>query len=166
LFIEPVLLAKGVPAMTAPVIYTTIFPTLADTDSVAEATRRMLDDRVFDLPVIDVSGKFLGMFKLDRLYATLLPKAALIGYGLTDIAFLSDTLGQLREKMREIEHSSVRKFVVKPDYVVHPDTPPLEIVLLLHRGINNVPVLERDTGRLVGMASARDLLVALCGEGS
>lgn len=152
--------------MSAQVIYNTTFLSLADTDTVAEATRRMLDDRVSDLPVIDGSRRFLGMFKLDRLYATLLPKAALIGYGMTDLAFVSDTLGQLRERMREIEHSSVHEFVVKPDHVVYPDTPPLEIVLLLHRGINNVPVLERDTGQLAGMASARDLLVALCCEGS
>ncbi len=80
----------------------------------------MLDDRVSDLPVVDAAGRFIGMFKLDRLYATLLPKAALIGYGMPDLAFVSDTLGQLREKMREIEHLAVRDFVVKPHDVVHP----------------------------------------------
>ncbi len=55
----------------------------------------------------------------------------------------------------------MRDFVVKPDHVIHPDTPPLEIVLLLHQGANNVPVVDRDSGRLVGMVSARDLLTAL-----
>ena len=58
------------------------------------------------------------------------------------------------------------KIDVKPDHVIHPDTPPLEIVLLLHKGANNVPVVDRDGGRLVGMVSARDLLTALRpGEG-
>lgn len=152
--------------MSSPVIYNTQFPVLADTDTVAEATRRMLDDRVSDLPVIDASGAFIGMFRLDRLYATLLPKAALIGYGVPDLAFVSDTLGQLRERMREIEHLAVRDFVVNARGVVHPDTPPLEIVLLLHQGVNAIPVVERDGGRLVGVVSARDLLVALCGEGN
>jgi CBS domain-containing protein len=135
------------------------------TDTVAEATRRMLDDRVSDLPVIDASGRFLGMFKLDRLYQILLPKAALIGYGVPDLAFVSDTLGDLRDKMREIEHRVVREFIVEPDHVVHTDTPPLELVRLLHEGINNIPVVDRDTGRLVGMASGRDLLLALRVEG-
>jgi CBS-domain-containing membrane protein len=152
--------------MSSPVIYNTTFPSLRDADTVADAVLRMLDDRVSDLPVVDVSGRLIGMFKLDRLYETLLPRAALIGYGVPDLAFVSDTLGQLRERMREIEHHAVREYVVAPDHVVHPDTPPLELVWLLHGGINNIPVVTRDTGRLVGMASARDLLVALRGEGS
>lgn len=147
--------------MTLPAIYQTVFPRLADTDTIGVAMRRMLDDRVSDLPVVDGSGRFIGMFKLDRLYETLLPRAALIGYGLPDLTFVPDTLAQLREKMQEIEHRPVHEYVVPPDQVVHPDTPPLEFVLLLHQGVNNVPVVDRESGRLVGMASARDLLTAL-----
>jgi len=151
--------------MSDPVIYNATFPSLRGTETVADAIQRMLDDRVSDLPVVDASGKLLGMFRLDRLYATLLPKAALIGYGVPDLAFVSDTLGQLREKMREIEDLAVQDFVVRPAHVVHPDTPPLELVLLLHQGINNIPVLDRADGRLVGMVSARDLLTALHAQG-
>jgi CBS-domain-containing membrane protein len=164
--IDPVPFAKGLSAMSTPVIYQTDFPGLKDADTVGAALRRMLDDRVYDLPVVDAKGRLIGMFKLDRVYATLLPKAALIGYGMPDLAFLSDTLGQLREKMREIEHRPVREFVVKPAHVVHPDTSPLEIVMLLHQGASNIPVLDRDDARLLGMVSARDLLTALLpGEG-
>jgi len=152
--------------MTSPVIFNRNFPSLKATETVADAVRRMLDDRVSDLPVVDAAGgRLVGMFRLDRLYATLLPKAVLIGYGVPDLAFVSDTLGQLREKMREIEHLPVRDFVVRPRDVVAPDTPPLEIVLLLHQGINNIPVVDPADGKLVGMVSARDLLNALCGEG-
>jgi CBS-domain-containing membrane protein len=152
--------------MSSAAIFNTSFPLLKDTETVADAVQRMLDDRVSDLPVVDAAGKFVGMFKLDRLYATLLPKAALIGYGVPDLAFVSDTLGQLRERMREIEHLAVRDFVVKPRDVVHPDTPPLEVVLLLHQGANAIPVIERGSGRLVGMVAARDLLTALRTEGN
>jgi CBS-domain-containing membrane protein len=55
----------------------------------------------------------------------------------------------------------VQDYVEKVEEVVHPDTPPVEIVLLLHNGANNVPVVDRDSGRLVGMVSSRDLLAAL-----
>ena len=48
-----------------------------------------------------------------------------------------------------------------PESVVHPDTPPLEIVLRLYRGANNLPVVEREGGRLVGVVSARDVLAVL-----
>ena len=147
--------------MSAKVIYKTTFPSLTDTDTVADATQRMLDDRVSDLPVVDAAGAFVGMFSLDRLFAALLPKAALIGEGLSDLAFVSDTLGQLREKMREIEHRPVRELTVRPDHVVHPDTTPVQVVLLLHQGANNVPVVAHDTGKLMGMVSARDAPAAL-----
>jgi CBS domain-containing protein len=147
--------------MNPPVIYSTTFASLRDTDTVADATRRMLGDRVSDLPVVDASGALVGLFRLDRLYAALLPKGALLGDGLSDLAFVSDTLGQLREKMREIEHHPVREFTVMPEQLVHPDTTPLQIVLLLHQGANNIPVVAPDTGKLVGMVSARDVLDAL-----
>ena len=58
----------------------------------------------------------------------------------------------------------MHEFVVKPTQVVYPDSSPLEIVLLLHQGANNIPVVDREGGRLVGMVSARDLLTALQSE--
>ncbi len=148
--------------MHSPVIYNTAFPSLRDTDTVADATRRMLGDRISDLPVVDAAGTLVGMFRLDRLYAALLPKAALLGVGMADLAFVSDTLVQLRERMHAIEHHPVSEFTLKPEHVVHPDTTPLQVVLLLHQGANNIPVVAPDTGKLVGMVSARDVLVAIC----
>ena len=106
-------------------------------------------------------ARFVGMFKLDRLYAALLPKAALLGDGMPDLAFVSDTLGQLREKMREIEHRAVREFVVQARsrrasrHDAARDRPAAA------HGANNMPVVDRDTGKLVGMVSARDVLAAL-----
>jgi len=147
--------------MSTPAIYQTDFPRLAATDSVDVALRRMLDDSVSDLPVVDASGALVGMFKLDKLYAMLLPRAALLGHGMSDLTFVSDTLQELREKMRDIGDDPVLDYVIKADHVIHPDTPPLEIVLLLHNGVNNVPVVDKDSRRLVGMVSARDLLTAL-----
>ena len=147
--------------MTSAVIYNTNFASLRDTDTVDEATRRMLADRVYDLPVVDAAGRLVGMFKLHRQYEVLLPRAVLMDYGMPDLSFVSDTVEQLRRRMREIEHAPVHGYVVKPDHVVHPSTSPLEMVLLLYKGANNVPVVAADSGVLVGMVSARDILIAL-----
>jgi CBS-domain-containing membrane protein len=147
--------------MPQTVIRNTSFRALKDSDSVGEAVQGMLDDRVSDLPVVDGEGRLIGLFKLDLLLASLLPKAALIGYGVPDLAFISDTVTQLRERMREIETEHVRHFAVKPDHVVRPDTSPMEVVMLLYKGANNVPVVDRETGKLVGMVDARDVLAAL-----
>ena len=125
----------------------------------------MLEHRVSDLPIVDASGKLVGMFKLDRLLAGLLPPAALLGYGVPDLAFVSGDLDTLRRKMRKLDAAKVRDFAVTPDHVVHPDTAPVEIVLQLYRGANNLPVVDRDSGRLVGMVPARDVLAALHAKG-
>jgi len=150
-------------AMPQP-LYNASFTALHDSDRVSDAMRRMLGDRVSDLPVVDSDGKLVGLFKLDRLLAALLPKAALVGFGM-DLAFVADTLDQLRERMREVEENAVRDFTVRAEHVVHPDTSPIEIVLLIYRGVNNVPVVDPASGRLVGMVSARDVLAALHGDG-
>jgi len=152
--------------MNSPMIYNATFTSLLDTDTVADATRRMLGDRVSDMPVVDASGALVGLFALDRLYAALLPRGALLGDGLADLAFVSDTLGQLREKMREVERHPVREFTVMPEQVVHPDTTPLQIILLLHHGANSIPVVSPESGKLVGMVSARDVLAALTDRGN
>lgn len=147
--------------MSPVVIFNREFDTLKDTDTVADATRRMLEHRVSDLPVVDAEGKFVGMFKLDRLLAGLLPAAAIVGYGMPDLTFVSDDLDDLRDKMRAIDTRPVRDFAVTPERVVHPDTAPLEMVLQLYRGANSLPVIERESGRLVGVVSAREVLAAL-----
>lgn len=147
--------------MNPPVIYSREFEALKDSDTVGDATRRMLEHRVSDLPIVDASGKLLGMFKLDRLLAGLLPVAVLVGYGVPDLAFVADDIDELCERMRTLDARPVREFAIKPEFVVHPDTAPVEIVLQLYRGANNLPVIARSDGKLVGMVSARDVLAVL-----
>jgi CBS-domain-containing membrane protein len=142
-------------------LYTTDHVALQASDTVGSATGKMLQHRVSDLPVVDADGKFVGMFHIDRIFADLLPKAALIGYGMPDLGFVASSIDDLRQHMRSLEHHAVLDYVVKPEHVVHPDTSPLEIVLLLYRGMNNVPVVDPATGQLVGLVSARDLLSVL-----
>ena len=152
--------------MKSSAIFNPDFESLRDTDTVSDATRHMLQNRVSDLPVVDASGKLLGMLKLERILAGLLPKAALIGYGMPDLAFATETIDQLRARMHELKDQPVHEFVIKADHVVHPETSPLEIVLLLYKGANNIPVIAPDTGRLIGMVGARDILAALQNEGT
>ena len=152
--------------MTSAAIYNTDFAALRDSDTVAAATRRMLEDRVSDLPVTDGAGMLVGMFRLSRLFEVLLPRAAQLDYGMPDLSFMGDTVDQLKRRMREIEDQPVRNFMVAPEHVVHPETTPLEAVLLLYKGANAVPVVATASGRLVGMVTAREVLVALQPRGS
>jgi CBS-domain-containing membrane protein len=147
--------------MSASPLYRTEFASLKAADVVGEATRRLLTHYVTDLPVVDDDQRLIGMLRLERVLGSLLPKAALIGFGLDDLSFVPDTLEHLRQQMQTIADTPVRQLMVKAEHVVHPDTSLIEIVLLLYRGASNIPVVERDTNRLVGMVSARDVLGAL-----
>ena len=153
--------------MTFARVYNTAYSTLADNDTVATAIRRMLDDRVTDMPVVDAVGLFVGMFRLHRLFEVLLPRAAQMDYGMPDLAFVSETLPHLRERLSAIADNPVRDYVMQPDKeAVKPDTSPLEIVLKLYKGANAVAVVDPATGALVGVATARDVLAALQPDGA
>ncbi len=147
--------------MTSNVVYTTGFPSLHETDTVAAATQQMLDQRVVDLPVVDAAGNLLGMLTLARLLEVVLPRAALLDYGMPDLAFSADSLEQLRERMGEVKDKPVRDFIVKPKHHVNARTSPVEIALLLYKGANAIPVLADDGDKLIGMVTPRDLLGAL-----
>src|SRR4029450_2394384 len=102
-------------------IFNREFDTLKDPDSVAEVTRRMLLHRVSDLPVVDADGRFIGMFKLERLLAALLPAAALVGYGMPDLSFVADDLDALCKKMRALDARPVAEFPELPAQALYPD---------------------------------------------
>ena len=42
-------------------------PSVAETASISEATRILLDSKLSALPVLDGSGRYLGIFSMDRL---------------------------------------------------------------------------------------------------
>lgn len=146
--------------MSLAALYTTEFVMLRDTDTVRTAMTQMLQHRVTDLPVVDGRGKLLGMFALDSVLASILPKAALLGHGLPDLNFVNPTLEALRAHMHNVEHESVCNYITQ-EQTVGVDSSPLEVVLLLYRGARSVPVVSGT--KLVGMITTRDLLSALHG---
>lgn len=139
-------------------------PSVAETASISEATRMLLDSKLSALPVVDGSGRYLGIFSMDRLFSLLLPKAVLVEGGLSDLGFLPDPMEILCERMREHGAESVRQALTADVPVVHPETPLLEVVLLLYRGENDIPVVDPESGRLLGIIAGSDLLKKVCGD--
>jgi CBS-domain-containing membrane protein len=140
-------------------------PRLQDTDSVAVATRMLLEHRLAALPVVDATGRYLGIFSMDRLLSLLLPKAVLIEGGVTDLSFMSDPLDILCERMQQYRSEPVGSFIETGARVLHPDTPLLETVLLLYRGENDIPVVDSASGQLLGMVIGAELLQRVCERG-
>jgi len=139
-------------------------PSVPDTASISEAARVLLGHKLSTLPVVDSNGRYLGMFSMNRLFSLLLPKAVLIEGGISDLGFLPDPMETLCERMREHGSESVLRVLAEDMPVVHPETPLLEVVLLLYRGENDIPVVDGANGRLLGMIAGADLLRRVCGD--
>lgn len=150
--------------MTTQQLLTSDTPSLRDNDSIATAAQRLLETGSSALPVTDANGRYLGLFSMNRLLSLLLPRAVLVEGGLSDLGFVSDPMEILCERMQEHGSRPVAEVIERDAPVVHPDTPLLEVVLLLYRHENDIPVVDDDTGRLLGMVQSTDLLARVCRE--
>jgi CBS domain-containing protein len=96
----------------------------------------------------------------------LLPKAAQDRYGLTNLSFMPDDLGELYDRLQHVGQKSVMEFLErKKDLLIcTPSTPLPEVLELLHQSFNTslpVLVIEGNSNKLVGMVSAWDVLEKL-----
>ena len=151
--------------MTTENIMTSGLFTIAPTVTVADAMSLMHEKHVRNLPVVDESGMFVGLFGLRRLSQLLLPKAALnLGaHSLSDLHFLPDEIIQMGDRWQEIVHQPVANFLEKEKKLLFcsPETAFPELLALLDESKDSslpVIIVEGETRKLVGMVSAWDVL--------
>jgi CBS domain-containing protein len=138
---------------------------LSPTDTVADALSLMHRKEVRNLPVVDESGAFIGLFGLRRLSHLLLPKAALdLGpNSISDLQFLPDEVVQNGDRWHEISEQPVKNFLEKKKKLLFctPQTPFPELLVLLDESKDTslpVIVVEGETQKVVGMVSCWDVL--------
>lgn len=142
-------------------------PLTLDPDaSVSDALKKMYHAHVRCLPVVDDEGGFIGLFSIYRLIEILLPKAALAGVGsLDDISFLHMDMDEIMERLGELAVQPVSNILEKKKRlsVCKPNTPVMEMLLLLHEGHTSLPVVvvKGKKKRLVGIVSYWDVLSKL-----
>lgn len=154
--------------MTTESIMTSNLFTLKPTDTVADAIALMHREHLRNLPVVDESGSFVGLFGLRRLSQLLLPEAAsgLGPYSISDLHFLPDEVVQMSDRWEKIARQPVLNFLEKKKKLMFckPDTTFPELLSLLDQSVNSsLPVLivEGDKKKLVGMVSAWNVLEGL-----
>ena len=151
--------------MTTKSIMTSGLFTLKPTDSVADALSLMHAKHVRNIPIVDESGAFVGLFGLRRLSHLLLPKVALnLGkHSISDLHFLPDEIIQMGDRWHEIADQPVDKFLEKKKKLLFctPETAFPELLSLLDESKDTslpVIVVEGDSQKLVGMVSTWDVL--------
>jgi CBS domain-containing protein len=92
------------------------------------------------------------------------PRVAVIGSLLPNLRFVGDDAGELQRKFAALKTSPVQRAVNREAVRVYPDTPLIEALRLFCRNHMTIPVVERDSGKLVGMISYWDAARSIMGE--
>ena len=135
--------------------------TLAPGDTVGRAARLLTREHALALPVVE-GDELVGMFGLHELAALLMPRAVTLGDGLeslTDLDFVTDSVEELHERLEHVGGTSVGEHLERAGgHALHPDSSFTEALFLVYRHRRDVPVVDPETGRLVGMVSPWDVL--------
>lgn len=135
-------------------------------DTIAYGAKRIMEKQRRDLPVVDEEGRFKGMLTVDCLLYLVLPKAATMKQGLDVLPFVEDSLDDLRKRLKKYLDKPVSICIKEENVViVHPDTPTVATLLTLYQAKANLPVVEKDTGLLVGTISYYNVGAKIMAEG-
>jgi CBS-domain-containing membrane protein len=130
---------------------------LSETDTVSKGIGFIMEHRFRNVPIIDERGRYLGVFGVHCLLRLVLPQAALMEGGLTDLSFASHSLRDLRLRLKPYEDQTVTVCLSDEAMTVAPDTPLLETLLVLYQSRRSIPVVDPADGRLVGVVSYWDV---------
>ena len=128
--------------------------------SVKDALRILEEHHIRLAPVVDTNGNLVGMFGLHSLMEDLLPMAAQIEDGLTDLDFMIGGAPGAAKKIRKIGPKLVKDHMDKEiaEIVLNPETPILEVIRMLTRNGSPLPVVEEDSMKYVGVVSEQSCL--------
>ncbi len=130
---------------------------LRDTDTIRTAAEEIMAHRYRSLPVVNNQGKYLGTVGVNGMLRLVLPKAAIMKDGLTNIPYVPDTLANLRGRLATAIDQPVTLCMETDRAIVYTDTPLLETLLTLYRTKAALPVLEKGSQRLAGVISYFDV---------
>ena len=136
---------------------------LKPTDRVCDALNIMHKKQIRNLPVVDKDDQFIGLFGIRPLVRILLPEAGRIKFGLKDLSFMPDELGELYKRLQDIAQKPVSHFLEKKKKLTFckPSTSFPEVLELLDQSADSslpVIVVKGKRKKLVGMVSSWDVL--------
>lgn len=148
-------------AMTRPVRF------VRPTDTLATAAGIMREHHISGLPVLDADGDLVGIIS-ERDVVKELHRATGVGSprGLLDLlleAPSSSGVSSLEATRRRLQHAKVEGAMSHRPVTVEADDTLEEAIRVLRQfGVNRLPVLEK--GRMVGILTRQDAIIALAGE--
>ncbi len=132
------------------------------TAALADAIGLMMDRHIQEIFVVDGDHIFLGELTAIQVTKMLLPKDQLgvphFGSETHAQAAKERKIDHLRDRIKPYLHRQVEDFMDSNLPSVYPDTPFADAILLLRGGVLRLPVVERDSHKLVGSISVLSIL--------
>ena len=130
-------------------------------DPASTAIDFMLEKHMGLVPVVDKNGIYVGLLSGDRLMHFMLPRTVSMMRGKKYASFVRESLEDLEERLDELRHRPIGELVDRFASVVYPDTGLTDVMIMLSEKQNVVPVVERETKKLVGAISFFTILNAI-----
>jgi CBS domain-containing protein len=122
--------------------------------SVAEAIKKLLEDRISGLPVVDAKGRLVGMFTEKDVLKAILPS-----YVSNVGRFVYENNPKtIQSKVAKLGEFKVEQFMRKEVVTVQSQTPVCEAAhIMLTQNVRRIPVVDTD-GQVVGIVARADVL--------
>ena len=134
--------------------------TVSENDTVEQALRLLDEKQVRAAPVIDENGVFKGMFSTHEVIKSLVPSYMTQGIQSLDFATGASTV--LASRLKKMFRTRVGNHVVEDDCVkITDNTNTWEALRMLTRYGSPIPVVDRDTKKLIGLISEQSAIEAL-----
>lgn len=124
--------------------------TLRPDDTVADAARRLIERKRLALPVVEPDGRYVGLFGMPELLGLLLPAVAAEGL-VPDLAFMGDDLKTLHDRLAGRAGEPVGPLIATDLPVLRPDTPVVEGLFQMRKHRSPLPVVDEESGKLLGL---------------
>jgi CBS domain-containing protein len=149
--------------MSCTAMMTTAPPTIPGDATVAVATAKLIEHHHASLPVVDAEGRYIGMFGIHDLLGLIVPRVALAGDLTSNLRFIADDPRELRRSYEQVKTLHVSDVADRGGARLFPDSPEIEAIRLSFRSPTPIPVVEKETDKVLGIISSQDAIRAIAG---
>lgn len=132
--------------------------TITPDTTVKEAMDIFKEKSIRNVPVVDANGKFVGLFGLQQVLMSLLPKAASMADGLENLAFVEDAAPGVAKRLRKVEDAKVSEMMNTKASSVDCKTSTIQALNVMAKHGSPVVVTDHETEEFKGVISRKSLL--------
>ncbi|MDA0667011.1 MAG: CBS domain-containing protein [Planctomycetota bacterium] len=146
--------------MTCASIMTTDLVTVSPDTTVGDTIRLLTERRFRSIPVVDKAGTLLGQFGVQGVLGLSMPRVAGMGLrgSMSNISFVHDNMSDIRRRLADNLEDPVGNYVSGEFITLKPKDDLTHVVQSLYQSRGNMPVVDPDSGKLVGIVSYWDAL--------